>query len=369
MIMLLEPTRRALRQLAGTMRIRRTSRVWTVAAAVLLLTAVVTSALRFGALDSAIATMRSDLGADSQPDTSRAASDLPNLPASAPAVAPNSAQIETRHAYASGRIATSLFEDGQQAGLTDALVLKLIEIFGWDIDFARDVKSGDTFAVIHEEKYWMGQKVGDGPILAAEFVCRGILHRALGYKDKNGVTTYYEIDGISKKQRFLRTPIELSRISSKYTDKATRFHPILKIWTAHRGIDYAAPAGTPIRATAAGRIMSIGTNGGYGKSIEIKHDAAYTTLYAHLSKYGPTVRDGSYVEQGQIIGYVGQTGLATGPHLHYEFHVRNVHRNPLEFKFFGTSIPADERQAFFAQAQPLIAQLKLIADRHVAINR
>jgi murein DD-endopeptidase MepM/ murein hydrolase activator NlpD len=283
--------------------------------------------------------------------------------------------IETRHAYVSGRIQTSLFEDGQHAGLSDALILKLVEIFGWDIDFALGIKPGDTFAVIHEEKYWMGQKIGDGPVLAAEFINRGKLYHAIGYKDKNGVTKYYELDGITKQKRFLRTPIEFSRISSRYTDQATRFHPILKIWTAHRGIDYAAPSGTPIRATADGRIThtdeikSMQSNGGYGNALVIKHDAAYSTLYAHLSRFAPNIRVGSFVEQGQIIGYVGKTGLATGPHLHYEFHVRNFHRDPLLFKFSGTPIPLEERQAFFAQVEPMVAQLKLIADRHFAVNR
>lgn len=365
--MLRNPILHLARHVADAIRARRTARAWTFAAAALLVTAAAVSAMRYGVLDSAIATVRTDT------ETTRAPTAADAPPATtAPVVdtdTPDPAQIETRHAYISGRIETSLFEDGQAAGLSDALILKLVEIFGWDIDFALGVKRGDTFAVIHEEKFWMGQKVGDGPILAAEFVNRGKLHHALGYKDRSGVTSYYELDGISKKKRFLRTPIEFSRISSRYTDRATRFHPILKIWTAHRGIDYAAPTDTTIRAAAAGRILSMEWNGGYGKAIQIRHDAAYTTLYAHLSKYAPNIRAGSYVEQGQIIGYVGKTGLATGPHLHYEFHVRGVHRDPLQFKFSGTPIPAEERQAFFAQVQPLIAQLKLITDRHLAINR
>jgi murein DD-endopeptidase MepM/ murein hydrolase activator NlpD len=362
-----------LRRLAAAVRAPRFARTWTFTAVVLLGAAIVLSALRFGLLDSAIATVRP---ASAVIEADRTPAATPTDPATnAASFAPDAAQIETRHAYVSGRIETSLFEDGQAAGLSDALISKLVEIFGWDIDFALGVKHGDTFAVIHEENFWMGQKIGDGPILAAEFVNGGVLHRALGYKDQFGVHTYYEIDGVSKRKRFLRTPIEFSRISSKYTDKATRFHPILKVWTAHRGIDYAAPMETPIRATAAGRIQdvdnirSMQSNGGYGNAIAVKHDAAYTTVYAHLSRFAPNVRVGSYVEQGQIIGYVGRTGLATGPHLHYEFHVRGAHRNPLEFRFFGNPIPAEERQAFFAQIQPLIAQLKLITDRHLAVNR
>lgn len=350
-------------------RSRPPTHAWTATAAILLVSALVVSAMRYGLLDSAIATMRAEADANGNGASPETANTAPSPREHTPVIVPDPAQIETRFAYVSGRIDHSLFEDGQAAGLSDALIVKLVEIFGWDIDFALGVRPGDTFAVIHEEKFWMGQKIGDGPILAAEFVNNGKLHHALGYKDKTGVTAYYELDGISKKKRFLRTPIEFSRISSRYTDRATRFHPILKIWTAHRGIDYAAPTGTPIRATAAGRIVLMEWNGGYGKAIEIKHDAAYTTLYAHLSNYASNVRVGSYMEQGQIIGYVGQTGLATGPHLHYEFDVRGAHRNPLQFKFPGVPIPAEERQAFFAQVQPLIAQLKLITDRHLAIQR
>jgi murein DD-endopeptidase MepM/ murein hydrolase activator NlpD len=279
----------------------------------------------------------------------------------------------------SGRIETSLFEDGQQAGLSDALILKLVEIFGWDVDFALGVRRGDSFAVVHEAKYWLGQKAADGPILAAKFVNRGVVYQAIGFRDANGVTTYYEPNGLTKKQLFLRTPIEFSRISSRYTATASRFHPILKIWTAHRGVDYAAPTSTPIRATAKGRINAIGWNGGYGKSIVIKHDdGPYNTLYAHLSRYAynPSnpktheFREGSPVEQGQIIGYVGQTGLATGPHLHYEFRLNEEHRDPLRLKFPSTGVISDEqRGAFVAHTQSLLAQLDLIADRHLAANR
>lgn len=283
---------------------------------------------------------------------------------------PDATKLETRLAYASGRIETSLFQDAQQAGLSDALILKLVEIFGWDIDFALGIRPGDTFAVVHEEKYWMGQKVADGPILAARFINRGEMHEAIGYRDVAGVTTYYEPNGFTKRRRFLRTPIEFSRISSRYTDTATRFHPILKIWTAHRGIDYAAPTGTPIRAAAAGRVLFMDVNGGYGKAVVVKHDSTYETLYAHMSRYASNIRVGSFVEQGQIIGYVGQTGLATGPHLHYEFHVNGQHRDPLKFKFPGaTPIPVVYRDAFLAQARSLVAQLDLITDRRLAANR
>lgn len=314
-----------------------------------------------------------------QPPTT--ASQAAEAPPAAPVRAGDAAEttnVETRLAYTSGRIETSLFEDGHQAGLSDALILKLVEIFGWDIDFALGVKPGDTFAVIHEEKYWMGQKLGDGQILAAEFVNRGVPNYAFAFPGEKGDTVYYDKDGMTKKKLFLRTPIEFSRVSSGYTDRATRFHPILKIWTAHRGVDYAAPAGTPIKATAAGQIVAIGPDGGYGNRIIVKHwNGPYTTLYAHMSRFAEnpsnpkdrTFRPGSPVEQGQIIGYVGQTGLATGPHLHYEFQINGGHKDPRGMKFPGTPIPERDRQAFFAKAQPLIAQLIMIADRHVATTR
>ncbi|GEM_PF-3809172 len=345
------------------------SRAWRISAVILAATATFVSFARH----DAIGTTRTAVAVD-HVQTRTLRSVATTSPATEISV-PDPSQLEVRRAYVSGRIDTSLFEDARQAELSDSLILKLVEIFGWDIDFARDITRGDTFAVIYEEKYWMGQKVGDGSILLAEFVNRGHPYRAIGYKDKNGITKYYELDGVTKQKRFLRTPIEFSRISSHYTDRATRFHPILKIWTAHRGIDYAAPAGTPIRATADGRITttddikSLQSNGGYGNAIMIKHDAAYSTLYAHMSRFAPNIRVGSFVEQGQIIGYVGKTGLATGPHLHYEFHVRSVHRDPLLFKFYGTPIPNEERQAYFAQAEPLIAQLQAITDRHLATTR
>lgn len=267
--------------------------------------------------------------------------------------------FETRLAYVAGAIESSLFEDGQGAGLSDPLIMKLVEIFGWDIDFARDLRAGDRFSVIHEEKYWLGQKIADGPILAAEFVNQDRRFRVLAHRDASGTNAYYTPEGLSVRRPFLRTPIEFSRVSSGYTLK--RFHPILKTWTAHRGVDYAAPTGTPVRATATGRVLALGTDGGYGKRIIIRHGGAYSTVYGHLNGYARGLRAGSHVEQGQIIGYVGSTGLSTGPHLHYELQVDGVHRDPLRFKFpSGQPIAADQREKFRADIAPLLAQLERI---------
>jgi murein DD-endopeptidase MepM/ murein hydrolase activator NlpD len=277
------------------------------------------------------------------------------------AVTRENRNFETRHAYVAGVIENNLFEDGQGAGLSDPLIMKLVEIFGWDIDFARDLRVGDRFSVIHEEKYWLGQKIADGPILAAEFLNQGRRFRVLAHRDGGGASAYYTPEGLSVRRPFLRTPIEFSRVSSGYTLK--RFHPILKTWTAHRGVDYAAPTGTPVRATATGRVLALGADGGYGKRIIIRHGGAYSTLYGHLNGYAKGLRAGSHVQQGQIIGYVGSTGLSTGPHLHYELQVDGVHRDPLRFKFpSGQPIAADQRDKFRADTAPLLAQLERIGN-------
>jgi murein DD-endopeptidase MepM/ murein hydrolase activator NlpD len=277
--------------------------------------------------------------------------------------------LENRIAYVSGTIESSLFEDGQNAGLSDALVMKLVEIFGWDIDFALDLRRGDSFAVIYEEKYWQGQKISDGAILAAEFVNQGQVYRAIGHRDATGNIAYYAPDGTSLRRSFLRTPVQFSRISSRFT--AGRYHPILKTWRAHKGVDYAAPVGTPVRATSAGRIQSLGWNGGYGKSIVIRHNATYSTVYGHLSRYAGKLHVGSSVEQGQVIGYVGATGLATGPHLHYEFLVNGEHRNPLTDHFPAAApIAAEYRDDFAESARTWSARLDLIGrDNQVASGK
>lgn len=255
---------------------------------------------------------------------------------------------EVRLAYVTGSIERSLFEDGQEAGLSDPLILYLAEIFGWDIDFALDLRHGDSFAVVHEEKYWLGQKIADGDILAAEFINQGRVYRAIGYRDENGSIEYYTPEGVTLRRAFLRTPVKFSRVSSAFTN--SRYHPILKSWRAHKGVDYAAPTGTPVRATGSGRIVSVGWNGGYGNTVVIRHRGAYSTLYAHLSRYRAGLRAGQDIKQGEIIGFVGQTGLASGPHLHYELQVDGVHQNPLTFVFPGEDHVASDVTAGFLQA-------------------
>ena len=269
--------------------------------------------------------------------------------------------LDIQPAYATGTIESSLFEDGLTAGLSEGLLLKLVEIFGWDIDFAQQLRRGDGFAVIYEEKFSQGQKVADGRILAAEFVNQGKTYRAIGFRDDRGRLEYHTPEGLSLRRPFLRTPVELSRISSRF---AMRFHPVLKTWRAHTGVDYAAPTGTPVRATATGRVTALGWNGGYGQAVTLKHGGAFSTLYGHLSRFHPGLRVGSPIEQGQVIGYVGATGLATGPHLHYELQVNGRHQNPITFKFPGaTPLAPEHKQAFLRNAGQFGTRLDLIS-RH-----
>ena len=264
--------------------------------------------------------------------------------------------IEVRLAEASGTINDSLFVDGQAAGLSDGQIMELAGIFGWDIDFALELRKGDHFSLVYEEQYLEGTKFRNGAILAAEFVNRGTSYRALRYEDADGNVGYYDPDGSSKRRAFLRTPVKFARISSGFTTK--RWHPILHKWRSHKGVDYAAPTGTPIKATGAGRVVFRGWKGGYGNVIIIQHGVKYSTLYGHMSRFASNVKSGSRVKQGQIIGYVGMTGLASGPHLHYEFRVNGVHRNPLTVQL-PKSLPLPKAQLakFRASSAPLLAKL------------
>ncbi len=267
-----------------------------------------------------------------------------------------SREVERREAVAQGHIATSLFVDGQKAGLSDAQIMELANIFGWDIDFALELREGDQFYVIYEEIYLDGEKLRNGPILAAEFVNQGKTYRAIRYTDSNGETAYYDPDGHAKRRAFIRTPVKFARISSGFTRK--RWHPVLKKWRSHKGVDYAAPKGTPVKATGNGRVVFRGKKGGYGNVIFLRHGGKYTTVYGHLSRFAKGLKNGSKVKQGQIIGYVGSTGLATGPHLHYEFRINGVHRNPLTVKLPKTMrLPKKEMARFLEQTRPVIAQL------------
>ncbi len=275
-------------------------------------------------------------------------------------------ELEARLAQASGTISDSLFLTASRAGLSDNLTMELAGIFGWDIDFSLDIRENDRFAVIYEELYLHGEKLRDGRILAAEFINRGKVHRAIRYTDAENRSDYFNPDGDSMRKAFLRSPVDFTRVSSRFN--LNRRHPILNTIRAHRGVDYAAPTGTPVRATGDGRIVSAGVNGGYGKTVVIQHGSRYNTLYAHLNGYARGIRAGQTVRQGQIIGYVGMTGLATGPHLHYEFQVDGVHRDPLRVQFPDASpLAAKYIEDFRAYARPLLAQLDVMDRMHAAL--
>ncbi|MBA1445352.1 MAG: peptidoglycan DD-metalloendopeptidase family protein [Chromatiales bacterium] len=264
--------------------------------------------------------------------------------------------IEHRTAHTSATITNSLYLSAQDAGLADALIMELANIFGWDIDFALEIRSGDRFSVIYQEDFLEGDKLKDGPILAAEFINQGRNYRALRYTDETGHSDYFTPEGSSMRKAFLRAPVDFRRISSRFTGE--RWHPVLGKKRPHRGVDYAAKTGTPIKAAGDGKIIHRGKKGGYGRTVIVQHGQRYTTLYAHLSRYNKKAKKGSKVSQGQTIGYVGKSGLATGPHLHYEFRVNGVHRNPLTVKLPAAQPIAEKYKADFQlKTQPLVSQL------------
>lgn len=263
---------------------------------------------------------------------------------------------EVRNRFASGSIDSSLFVAAQNAGLSHNLTMQMANVFGYDVDFAREIRQGDRFEVLFEEKHLDGQRVGTGNILAARFTNRGKTYTAVRYTDANGYSSYYRADGTSMRKAFIRTPVEFARISSRFNPG--RRHPVLNKIRAHKGVDYAAATGTPIKATGDGRVVHVGRKGGYGNTVVVKHGQTYQTLYAHMSRYASGIRVGSNVSQGQVIGYVGMTGLATGPHLHYEFQVSGRHVDPLSVKLPASDpIPQRERTAFLALSNQMMASL------------
>jgi len=264
---------------------------------------------------------------------------------------------ETRTRFVGGVIEESLYLSALAADLDDPLIMELAGIFGWDVDFALDIRSGDRFGLIHEEIYAEdGTKLADGAILAASFTNRGKTFQAVRFTDPTGESNYFAPDGYSMRKAFLRSPVDFRRISSRF--RGSRYHPVLGKKRPHRGVDYAAATGTPIKASGDGKVIHVGRKGGYGKAVILTHGGRYRTLYAHMSKYARGLRSGKRVRQGQTIGYVGSTGLATGPHLHYEFLVNGVHRNPLTVKL-PKADPLDKKLLpdFRKVAKPLLAQL------------
>jgi len=260
----------------------------------------------------------------------------------------------------SARIESSLFEAGSKAGMSGKVIMTLAnEIFSWDIDFALDIRRGDEFSVLYEQQFQDGEFAGDGRVLAAEFVNQGKRHRAVWFESADGeVKGYFTPDGQGMRKAFLRAPLEFTRVSSVFNPN--RRHPISGRVRAHKGIDYAAPTGTPIRAAGDGRVEFAGRKGGYGNAVILDHGRGVTTLYAHMSRFSKNGRSGRRVRQGDVIGYVGSTGASTGPHLHYEYRIKGVHKNPAKIPQPRTEIPAAYRAEFLPQAEAKLAQLQLM---------
>jgi murein DD-endopeptidase MepM/ murein hydrolase activator NlpD len=261
-----------------------------------------------------------------------------------------------RTAYAHGQINSSLSQSAQRAGLSHSMTMDMASVFGYDIDFAQDIRQGDEFDVIYEQKVVNGKTIGAGNILSARFTNRGKTYTAIRYTNKQGNTNYYTAEGNSMRKAFIRTPVDFARISSLFS--MGRKHPILNKIRAHQGVDYAAPRGTPIKATGDGKVILAGRRGGYGNTVIIQHGETYRTLYGHMQGFAKGIQDGSSVKQGQVIGYIGTTGLSTGPHLHYEFQVNGVHVDPLGQKLpMADPIAKTEKQRFLQQSQPLMARM------------
>lgn len=258
----------------------------------------------------------------------------------------------------SGIIHSSLYQAGYATGMSDALIMNLANIFGWDIDFALDIREGDQFRVIYEEIWRDGEKLRDGEILAATFINDGRELNAVRFVDDDGNAAYYAPDGKPMRKAFLRAPLNFSYVSSGFNPK--RFHPILKRVKAHNGIDYRAPAGTPVYAAGDGKVIRSSYDKYNGNHVFIQHGQTYFTKYLHFTRR--TVKVGERVRQGQVIGYVGMTGLATAPHLHYEFLVNGVHRNPRTVKLPDAEpLDAKYRERFAQVSSPLLRQLELHA--------
>ena len=274
-------------------------------------------------------------------------------------------QTEQWVMQSSGEIETSLFAATDTSGIPEIVALQLAEIFSSDIDFQRDLRRGDRFSVVYEALAADGEFVGFGRVLSAEFVNQGHTFRAVFFRDDQGRNGYYTPDGRNMRKAFLRSPIEFSRVTSGFS--SSRFHPVLKTWRAHKGIDYGAPTGTRVRVTSDGYIAFVGRKGGYGNVVTVRHRNGFVTLYAHLSGFSQGLRQGKRLVQGEIVGFVGTTGLATGPHLHYEFHVNGMHQNPMRLAMPpGPPITAQLRPIFDETSRSLFARLDMLRNTDLA---
>ena len=264
--------------------------------------------------------------------------------------------VQTRIRTATATIDSSLFQAAEAAAISDSVALKLANVFAWDIDFVLDIREGDRFTAVYEQIYQDGKYRRDGAVLAAEFVNCGKVYRAVRFVTDAGGAGYYTADGVPMRKAFLRAPVEFTRVSSVFNPH--RMHPILNRIRGHMGTDYAAPTGTPVLSAGDGRVSFAGRRGGYGNVLVLAHSRSVSTLYGHMARFAKHIRVGNHVQQGEVIGYVGMTGLATGPHLHYEYLVNGVHQNPQTVRLPGAEpLHAAALQKFLTQAAPLLADL------------
>jgi len=269
-----------------------------------------------------------------------------------------SASASARVFYKSATIRSSLFAATDAAGIPDAIAMQIARVFATDIDFHLDLRKGDSFSVIYEMSYEGSELVAPGRILAAEFVNQGRTYTAVLFPDEDGNDAYFELDGTNRAKAFLRSPVEFSRVSSGF---GGRVHPIFKNWRAHTGVDFAAPTGTRVLASADGHVTFAGWRNGYGNTVELRHGGGITTLYAHLSGFAAGVRAGARVRQGDPVAFVGATGWATGPHLHYEFKIAGVHQDPMKVALpKATPVPARLKARFDAEANDAGARIAMV---------
>lgn len=275
------------------------------------------------------------------------------------------AQLETRLFVRTGEIKTNLYAATDAAGLPDAAADQLSDLFSGDIDFHHDLRKGDRFTVVYEMTYSNGALLHMGRIQAAEFINQGHTYRALYFQKDAQHGDYYTPEGKSVHKAFLRSPIPYSRVSSSFS--LSRFHPILKKWRSHKGTDFAAPMGTKVKVTADGIVAVVGREGGYGNVIMVNHQGRYTTVYGHLSRFAKGLHKGQHVAQGEVIGYVGMTGLATGPHLHYEFRENGQQKDALRVALPDAKpIDSADLAAFQPVASDLVARLDLLRNTNLA---
>jgi murein DD-endopeptidase MepM/ murein hydrolase activator NlpD len=264
--------------------------------------------------------------------------------------------VQTRIRTATATIDSSLFQAAEAADISDIVALKLANAFAWDIDFVLDIREGDRFTAVYEQIYQDGKYLRDGELLAAEFVNDGKVYRAVRFVAEDGSHSYYTPEGQPMRKAFLRAPVEFTRVSSVFNPH--RLHPILNLIRGHMGTDYAAPTGTPVHAAGDGRVSFAGRRGGYGNAVVLAHSNSVSTFYGHMSRFAKNLRVGAHVQQGQVIGYVGMTGLATGPHLHYEYLVNGVHKDPQTVHLPGAEpLRAQALQKFHSETAPLLADL------------